>query len=137
MSRQPSKRNATTWQIGRSGNPNGRPRTGLAFAEAVRERLDPHVVLDLVERHLADEEIPIAARLAAVLPFLHSGFIKPPTEASLSLSVASQTARDFSHISVERRLELIAEIDGPTTLDAPTDTVEQRLCEPLATDDNT
>ena len=72
--------NRGSWTPGQSGNPRGRPRSGLAFAEAVRERINPHAVLDLVERHLADEGVPIAERLHSLLPYIHAGFVRPPAE---------------------------------------------------------
>ncbi len=68
-----------TFKPGQSGNARGRPRTGLAFAERVRERIDPDLVIDLALRVASDETIAPAERLAALLPLIDRGFIKPPT----------------------------------------------------------
>jgi hypothetical protein len=63
---------------GASPNPKGRPRSGLAFAERVRERVDPDLVIDLAMRVAADEEMPVSERLAALLPLIDRGFLRPP-----------------------------------------------------------
>ena len=58
----------------------------MAFADAIRTRIDPEAVLDLVCRLLADEETPIAQRLSSALPFLHAGYLKPPTDANINVN---------------------------------------------------
>lgn len=115
MKQSPSKKPPTagSWKPGQSGNPNGRPRSGLALAEAIRERVDPHKVIDLVVRHLEDEDVPVAQRLAAVLPWMHSGFLKPPT--SSSLDITSGAERDLSHLSTAELTEMLARIEGRPT----------------------
>jgi hypothetical protein len=77
---------------GPSPNPGGRPRSGTAFADAVRRRIDPDQVLDLVQRYIADETVPIDKRLAVVLPYVHSGFLKPPTVSASQVDVRHTTA---------------------------------------------
>lgn len=114
MSQAPRRTpNAGSWKPGTSGNPNGRPRSGLAFAEAVRERIDPHQVLDLVARHLEDEDVPIAQRLATVLPYLHAGFVKPPTttDVNVSTGAAAEAAR-LDAIPIEERRRLLADLEA-------------------------
>lgn len=106
--------NRGSWQPGQSGNVRGRPRTGLAFAEAVRERIDPHVVLDLVVRLLEDEATPIAQRLASALPFVHAGFVKPPTGLDVSVSKSTDEAA-YSHLTDDQIRELLAAHDRVLT----------------------
>ena len=66
--RPPSRRGRgptpASWKPGQSGNPHGRPKHQLAFAERVRERVDPDLVIELALRVAHDETMPAAARLA-------------------------------------------------------------------------
>ncbi len=102
--------NAGSWAPGRSGNPNGRPRSGLAFAEAVRERIDPHKVLDLMERHLADDDVPVAQRLATLLPYIHAGLVKPPTDTNIAITGATTDGASWDAVPLEARREKLAEL---------------------------
>ena len=112
---KPRVPNKGSWAKGVSGNPSGRrPRPALAFAEKVRERVDPDMVIDLAMRVAQDEKLSPEQRLAALWPLIDRGFIKPP--AGLDVSVTNGNATDdntFSHLTLERRRELLAEIRGP------------------------
>jgi len=120
--------NQTSWKPGQSGNAAGRPRSGLAFAEAARRRIDPDVVLDLVVRCLADEDVPIAQRLMTVLPFVHAGYLKPPVTTDLNVNGSGAPVRDFGAMSIDERRELLGrlravpEVTGRAVDAAPTST---------------
>lgn len=103
--------NRGSWKPGQSGNPHGRPRTGLALAEAIRERIDPHKVIDLLESHLADDKVPAAQRLAAALPWMHAGFMKPPTSVDVT-TTNTAPAYDLSALTDAELAELEARLAG-------------------------
>lgn len=96
----------TSWKPGcPSPNPGGRPRKGLAFAERVRERVDPDTVIDLALRVAGDESLPTIERLAALLPLVDRGFLRPPQ--SLAMQVTSvDAAEDLSGCTDEQLAEL-------------------------------
>lgn len=96
------------WVKGVSGNPRGRPRTGLAFAERVRERVDPDLVIDLALRVAADEELSPVERLAALLPLIDRGFIRPPSVSAVRVEgVGSVLPARFANMTDdELRLEI-------------------------------
>lgn len=95
--------NASTWRPGQSGNPNGRPRAGTAFAELGRERLDVDRIFDLVERVLNDEKIEPSARLAAVMPIVDRVFQRPVQTSDVRVNDVTRTPK-----SKESRAELAA-----------------------------
>jgi hypothetical protein len=55
-------------------NRAGRPRPGLAFAERVRERVDPDMVIDLAIAVAEDESTPLGHRLAALWQLIDRGY---------------------------------------------------------------
>ena len=76
----------SSWRPGQSGNPRGRPRAGLAFAERVRERIDPDLVIDLALEVAEDKTLPAVQRLRELLPLVHAGYLKPPSDARLEVT---------------------------------------------------
>ena len=106
---------------GNKGNPKGRPRSGLAFAERVRERIDPDLVIDLALRVAADETISAERRLEALLPLIDRGFIKPPTTIAARVETTDMTPRrDWATVPLEERralLESIRRVRDPKVLD--------------------
>ena len=95
---------------GHSGNPKGRPHTGLAFAERIRERVHPDIVIDLALRYAADESIPVGDRLAGLLPLIDRGYIRPPTTAALRIEQTTAPGRDLSAMPLELRRQLLEHI---------------------------
>lgn len=75
-----------SWKPGQSGNYKGGPRSGLALATTIRERIDPNKVLDIVVGFIDDDKIPAADKLGVLLPWLHAGFLKPPTTSALHVT---------------------------------------------------
>ena len=118
---EPKPRPAHLWKPGQSGNPKGRPRSGLAFAERVRERIDPDLVIDLALRVAADETISAERRLEALLPLIDRGFIKPPTTIAARVETTDMTPRrDWQTVPLEERralLESIRRVRDPKVLD--------------------
>lgn len=110
--RQPPSRRGkgpttTSWKPGQSGNPRGRPRSGLAFAERVRERVDPDLVIDLAMRVAEDEELSPAARLNALWPLIDRGFIKPPTTLAATVSAAVEPTFDVTALPLDEQRNLL------------------------------
>jgi hypothetical protein len=109
--KQQAKKLATpgSWKPGQSGNPAGRkPRGGLAFAEAIREHLDPKMAIDLLVRFAADESVSAERRLGVLLPWMQAGYLRPPAQAELSVK-AETSERNWHAMSVEKRREIEAE----------------------------
>lgn len=104
---------------GPSPNPGGRPRQGLAFADAARRRIDPDVLFDLLDRYLADEEVPIDKRLAAALPYVHAGYLKPPTATQLNVTGSLTTSeRPYAELPLEELRARIAAARAAAALPA-------------------
>ncbi len=106
---------------------------GHAMAEKIRERLDPDTVIDLAFEVASDTSLPSERRLAALYGLVDRGFTKPAVDTNINVS-ATQPTNDFSHLSIERRLELMAEIRGTAAIDA-TESHDPRLLEPSVHDD--
>jgi hypothetical protein len=103
-----------------SPNPGGRPRSGLALATAIRERIDPHSVLDLVVRYLSDESVPLQDRLHTLLPWLHAGYLKPPQTSALHITSETLDTGKYSHLSeaeVDAELQRLDQLALPTSDD--------------------
>lgn len=107
----PKPATAGSWKPGQSGNPKGRPRSGLAFAERVRERIDPDLIIDLAVRVAADETLSPKTRLEALWPLIDRGFIKPPTTIAAQVQTTT-TTRDWSAVPLEERRALLAQLRG-------------------------
>lgn len=106
---------ATSFKPGVSGNPKGRTpmRHGLAFAERVRERVSPDLVIDLAMRVAENEKMDPAARLAALWPLIDRGFIKPPTSITATIETSSAPQLDWSRLPVAERMELLKRLRAP------------------------
>ncbi|MCX5747510.1 MAG: hypothetical protein NT062_34025 [Proteobacteria bacterium] len=137
--KKPKLATPASWKPGVSGNPNGRPRTGLAFAERVRERVDPDLVINLAMRVADDESMPADARLSALWPLIDRGFVKPPTASTIDLTTTRTPERDWTSVSVDERRALLERIRSVPTIGTTTDTTqpsERRLPNaPLPEDD--
>lgn len=120
-SSKPRQANRGSWKPGQSGNPHGRPRCGMALAEAIRSRIDPHQVVDLVQRHLEDEAIPIADRLQVVLPWMHSGFLRPPATIAATIETNSTSQRDWGALDIDARRALLEQIRSVPQLTGETE----------------
>ncbi len=122
----PRPRGNPAWRPGGpSPNPRGRPRSGLAFAERVRERVDPDLLIDLALRVAEDEELAPAERLAALLPLIDRGFIRPPTTIAARVETTggglpaafANLSDDELRLEIARRRALLA--GDPRSSDAP------------------
>lgn len=107
----PNRRADGRFGPGNNANPKGRPRPGLAFADAVRRRIDPDRILDLLDRYLADEKVDLEKRLSAVLPYINAGFLRPPTTAAVRVETApAAPALDVAALPLEAQRQLLAAI---------------------------
>ena len=130
--------NAGSWKPGQSGNPHGRPRTGLALAERIRERLDPDVLVDIALRVADDKEISDERKLAALSAFGSFGYQRSPVQ----LDVHSTTAEPELDLSMLTTAELERIAEHHAAVDAilerararPLD--DPRLPEPSVPDDD-
>lgn len=106
--KQPRVPNAGSFKPGDPRiNRNGRPRTGAALAEAIREQLDPKVALDLLAKFAVDENVPVERRLAVLLPWYQAGYTKPEQRHELALEQRGGPERDWSKVPLEERVELL------------------------------
>lgn len=94
---------------GPSPNPKGRPRVGLALADAIRRRMSPDTLIDLALRLAGDETVSVADRVAALLPLYDRGYVRPPTATLLRLETEEVApARDYSRLTLDQRRTLLA-----------------------------
>jgi hypothetical protein len=97
------------WQKGRSGNPKGRPRTGLALAEAIREKVPPAQIIERAVKILESDDD--AAAMTAARFLAEFGFIKPPQQLEIdaALSRVEPVAFDLDRLdAAEQELVLSA-----------------------------
>jgi hypothetical protein len=121
----PKRRGNPAWvKGGPSPNPLGRPRTGLAFAERLRERVDPDVAIDLLLQFATDDTVSAERRLATMLPWLAAGYMRPPTTIDASVT-SHEPPSDYNldALSVDERRTLAAllakaRVTDPSAADA-------------------
>lgn len=118
--KQEKARQPHRWRKGESGNPGGRPRSGLAFAERIRERIDPDRVIDKVEAILNDPDASHKDVMAAAAFLKDSGYLKPPVMTVELAGGASQGVRyDFDALPDAEREALLDRLEGISLLPAP------------------
>jgi hypothetical protein len=109
MAEQIAQRGNPNWvKGGPSPNPNGRPRSGFALAEAIREKLDPRSIAEMLEAFRSDTGIPIERRLTLLLPWAHAGYLRPPQSLELNLG-GREDEHDLSRatdVEIQRLTEL-------------------------------
>ena len=84
---------------GVSGNPNGRPKRGLALAEVVREKTrDGEDPVEFLLRVMKGQikHAPVADRIAAATELLNRGFGKPLQEVDVGLGHRSHSLAGLS-----------------------------------------
>ncbi len=113
-------------------NRNGRPRSGLAFAERVRERIDPDMMIDLAMRVAEDTGMTPAERLAALWPLIDRGFIKPPAQLEAHVTGNATPSYDLSKLPLDERRALLEKLRALRTTSPDED---PRLPEPAVSDD--
>lgn len=125
------RREPHRWRKGESGNPRGRPPTGMALAERIRERVDLDELIDIaleiargkgIQIGLDENGDPMIAiprpsdRLAAIGFLCDRGYPKPPAMLDVDLHRDGPPV-DFSRLSAE---ELVTFETLLTTATAPT-----------------
>lgn len=108
----------SSWKPGQSGNPGGRPRRAMAFADRVRERIDPDKVIDLALRVAEDERLTPQERLRELWPLIDRGFVKPPTHLDTTVREGDPLELDVSKLSDERLRAILADLEA-CRVDAP------------------
>ena len=124
---------------GPSPNPSGRPRSGLALAERIRERVTPDQLIDLVTEALGDVRIDIEKRVSLAMQLASYGYSRPATGVDLLVqgSSGASSSADWSAVPIDERRAILAEIR--TRLDAAkaSRASEQQSDQPLVTDETT
>lgn len=100
-------------------NPKGRPRSGLAFAERVRERVDPDKIIDAVLEVLENAEKP-SERLQAATFLRDSAYAKPPTATAIQLTTGNeeQSQYNFGAMPLEKRIAILDAIRAAKLIDS-------------------
>lgn len=126
----------SSFKPGVSGNPGGRPRKAMAFADRVRERIDPDLVIDLALAVAEDEALAPHERLRELWPLIDRGFVKPPTNAHVSLERTDSNAEtaDYSKLSLDE-LRTLRELHAKA-LTAGTEQPEHRPEQPTVSVDD-
>lgn len=99
---------AGSFKPGVSGNPAGRPpKIAGAFAERVREKVSPDLVIDLALKVANDEKLDARERLTALWPLVDRGWTKPPAGLDLNVGGAQSSGEDWSRVPLDvRKAEL-------------------------------
>lgn len=113
---QPKQYRPGRFKPGQSGNPAGRPKLATAFAERVREKVDPDRIIDAaldIMEHAEKE----SDRLTA-LTFLHAaGWTKPPTELRIEAHGHVQSY-SLAHLTMSEQSEILSALQRARQLSA-------------------
>lgn len=103
------KRRRTSWKAGQSGNPKGRPRSGEALSEIVREEVTPKGIIKRMQ-HLADNALSEQVRFHALTWLADRGYGKAPQEVVVHRgNPFSRRVKDLT----EAQLLALAALDEP------------------------
>ena len=92
-------------------NPRGRPRTGLALAEAIRRKIDPEQITDMLLRFANDEDVALDKRLLGLLPWVQLGYLRPPSTSAVRVETApGAPTLDVAAMPLEVQRELLVAI---------------------------
>jgi hypothetical protein len=99
------------WLRGVSGNPRGRPRTGLSFIEAVRKTVDPARVIARVQGILDDPRSKPRDVLQAAEFLRAAGYVRPADRLEVSRGepdpdVAAESQRILRGLDVDEMRQL-------------------------------
>lgn len=98
-----AKRGNPNWvKGGPSPNPKGRPRTGLAAAEKIRELVDPAEWIAFELETARDTTASRERRSAAWHALIDRGFIKPPMGIDANVTNANASQLDWSKATDEQ-----------------------------------
>jgi hypothetical protein len=84
---------------GKSGNPRGRPPTGLALAEKIRETIDPKEMAEIAVAFLRDERNHVRDRISMWNALAERGWVKPPQQHEVV--VAPMPTFDYDALSTD------------------------------------
>jgi hypothetical protein len=74
---EPKKRPAHLWKPGQSGNPKGRPRSGNALTERIREAVPPDALIKLAHEVITSDRSTDRDKLTAAKLLADWGYHKP------------------------------------------------------------
>jgi hypothetical protein len=74
---------------GVSGNPAGRPRRGISFAERVRELVDTDKIIEFLDEVVRDPGHKVEVRVAAATHLLDRAYGKPDQAVNVEARVAA------------------------------------------------
>lgn len=108
-----TKRAAPTgaWKPGQSGNPAGRPRTGLALAEMIRQHVPPEDIIAVavdIARNAPDD----SHRLAAVKFLAEYGYVKAPVVIDVP-DAKPRDLVDWSKVSASALADIVGALRDP------------------------
>lgn len=134
---KPRVPNRGSWPKGKSGNPNGRPRTGLAFAERGRAKLDPDEAIDLALSIARDDKVEPERRLAALWGVVDRSYVKPPTTSNVNVNEHDDEPdmSGWSDEAIAKAMALREEYDALAAANSG-GAGDPRLPEPTVTDDD-
>ncbi len=100
-------RRTTSWKIGQSGNPGGRPRGFAVMRDLARQKTEK--AIETLESVMNGENTPPNARVAAAVALLDRGWGRPPSmlEVSAIEGESSSTALDYSKLTDKELNQLI------------------------------
>lgn len=107
------------WKKGETGNPNGRPRTGGALAEAIRRKADPDELAEIALK-IARTSKSEAYRLQALTFLADRGYIRPPAQHEVTAIATTQldAQRVLGQLSDDALRELVDAADRAGELGA-------------------
>jgi hypothetical protein len=108
------------WKPGEVTNPRGRPPVSLSLADAIRRKFPPEKMVEIAESLLASKDDRV--RLGAFQTIQERGYGKVLSTVEITTHQPDASV-DWSKVSMERKLELLAAADQMEAL-APVDESE-------------
>lgn len=122
------------WVRGVSGNPRGRPALGLALAQAIRDRVDPHELADAMLEIVRDRSGAARDRVAAFVALADRAWPRLPVAVEVTTTASTALPAGWDGLSPGERLVLLEQMRVLDAVDASPDSdadgdVDHRLPE--------
>ncbi len=69
--------------------------------------MSPDVIIDLALQLAADEDVSVERRLAALLPFLQLGYLRPPTTLAATVTATVDPTFDVTTLALGEQRKLL------------------------------